>query len=173
VHYGPAYQGVAALYVGEKQVLAELSLPGAAAADPSMPHGDFVLHPIMMDSALQAAFELLAPASQPSLPLALESVRILAPCTREMLAWVRYSQGDGSQQTNIQLDIDLCDPQGQVCVQMRGVTYEPESRAGVTQTSEVKSSGVALSAPQPQAFKRAVSSKPTRISLGGAGDLKP
>ncbi|MCP5007836.1 MAG: KR domain-containing protein, partial [Planctomycetes bacterium] len=57
---------------------------------------------------------------KPSLPFALESLEILAPCNSEMYAWVRYSGGSATSNIVQKLDIDLCDEQGKVCVRMRG-----------------------------------------------------
>ena len=187
VHYGPGYQAVTDVYVGEKQVLAELRLPSAALSDPSVASGELVLHPIMMDGALQAALDLLSSGNCPSLPLAVESLRIFAACPQEMAVWARYSEGNTAAGTNIQLDVDLCDRQGNVCIQMRGVTYERASKPQSTHATQagqllphrepfktvvVERTGIALSAPESQTFTRNTSSKPTRISLGGE-DLTP
>lgn len=180
VQYGPSYQGIRSVHVGEKQLLAELAMPGTGADGAMMPNADFVLHPIMLDSALQAAFDLLLPENQPSLPLALESLRIFRACVNEMFAWVRYSPGGNAEHANLQLDIDLCDQQGNVCIQMRGLTYERELRRGLERPSELTASpavrgrfpaaaledaGLVLSAPDSQIFISAASPKPTQISL--------
>src|SRR5260370_22054156 len=118
--YGPAHQGISALYLGKKQVLGQLRLPAIIETT----HPEYVLHPSLMDSALQASVGLLIDVNhapgKPYVPFALESLRILSACTREMAAWVRYSKGIRPEDRNIKLDIDLCDHQGNVCVQMRG-----------------------------------------------------
>ncbi|WP_129645080.1 SDR family NAD(P)-dependent oxidoreductase [Peristeroidobacter agariperforans] len=116
IHYGPAYQAVTEISLGDRELLAQISVPKATA--------ELVLHPVVMDCALQAAFGLIPREQRPSQPLALESLRILGACGERMFAWVRYSQGEYTEQMNVQLDIDLCDPHGNVSVQMRGVTYE-------------------------------------------------
>ncbi|MCP5005551.1 MAG: SDR family NAD(P)-dependent oxidoreductase, partial [Planctomycetes bacterium] len=51
---------------------------------------------------------------------ALESLGIMAPCTSEMYAWVRYSSGSATSDKVQKLDIDLCDEQGNICVKMQG-----------------------------------------------------
>ena len=111
------------MHVGDGQVLAEMSLPGDAAENGALPADGFVLHPALLDCALQAAGELLANGDKPSLPLALASLRVLNACTKEMLAWVRPSIDSGAGGVNLLLDIDLCDRQGKVCVQMRGLRH--------------------------------------------------
>ncbi|HZI56808.1 MAG TPA: polyketide synthase [Verrucomicrobiae bacterium] len=120
LNYGPAHQGITALYLGEKQVLAQLRLPAITATSQL----EYVLHPSLMDSAMQASIGLLIDVNQvsskPYVPFALESLSIMSACTREMAAWVRYSEGSTPGDRIIKLDIDLCDHQGNICVQMRG-----------------------------------------------------
>jgi acyl transferase domain-containing protein len=119
--YGPAHQGITSLCLGEKQVLAHLHLPSMFETRQS----EYVLHPSLMDSALQASIGLIlnvnhAPG-RPYVPFALESLRALFPCPSEMAAWLRYAKGSGPEGDTIKLDIDLCDRQGNTCVQMRGL----------------------------------------------------
>ncbi|HET8890470.1 MAG TPA: beta-ketoacyl synthase N-terminal-like domain-containing protein [Candidatus Angelobacter sp.] len=120
LNYGPAHQGITAIYIGEKQVLAQLHLPAILEAS----QHEYVLHPSLVDSALQASIGLIVDVnhvpSKPIVPFALESLRIMSPCTREMAAWVRYSPGSKPGDKTVKLDIDLCDQQGNVCIQMHG-----------------------------------------------------
>jgi acyl transferase domain-containing protein len=120
--YGNAHQGITSLYLGEKEILAQLHLPDLIETGQS----DYVLHPSLMDSALQASIGLIIDLNhvpdKPYVPFALRSLRILSACTREMAAWVRYSEGSKPHDRAPQLDIDLCDDQGNVCVEMHGFT---------------------------------------------------
>jgi acyl transferase domain-containing protein/enoyl-CoA hydratase/carnithine racemase/acyl carrier protein/SAM-dependent methyltransferase/ribosomal protein S18 acetylase RimI-like enzyme len=120
LHYGAAHQGVRAIYLGDKQLLAQLRLPSSVEAG----HADYVLHPSLLDSALQASIGLLVnladPPGEPTVPFALESLRSIAACTAEMFAWVRHAQGSKPGDKLIRLNIDLCDRHGNVCVQMQG-----------------------------------------------------
>ncbi len=117
--YGPAFRGVTAIHRGNGEVLAQLRLPAAVVSGAA----DYVLHPSLLDGALQAAVGLLetgAESSQFRLPFALETLRIVAPCTSDMMAWMRYAAGSQPSSEIVKLDVDLCDGQGNVCVQMRG-----------------------------------------------------
>jgi hypothetical protein len=105
------------------------------------------LHPAMLDGALQAAGSLFTGAITPSLPLAVELVQVVSPCTREMVAWARLG-------ATAQVDIDLCDRQGNVCVQLRGVTY-----------AAAPASGIALPAPETAAAPASAMRKPAKVSL--------
>jgi len=126
LNYGIGHQGISTLYRGENQLLAKLELPESVRSNES----DYVLHPSLMDSALQASIGLVLDAatlergSIPalSLPFALESIDIIRPCTIGMYAWVRHEKGNAETAKVQKLDIDLCDMQGNICVQMKGFT---------------------------------------------------
>ncbi|MED1663357.1 SDR family NAD(P)-dependent oxidoreductase [Brevibacillus laterosporus] len=118
INYGLRHQGIDKVYTGDGKILAKLSLP-ASIADTKK---EYVLHPSMMDSALQAAIALLIGNDdfQPSLPFALQELEIFDRCSADMWALLQYSS-DGHPQANVKrLDIDLCDPHGKVCVRMKG-----------------------------------------------------
>ena len=120
LNYGSAHQGITSVFVGDKQLLAQLRLPDVVQATQK----DYVLHPSILDSALQSTLgmvdDLNQLPSQPSLPFAVESLRILSTCTPEMFAWVRYSEGSQRDDNIVKLDIELSDQLGNVCVQIRG-----------------------------------------------------
>ncbi|MCP4274514.1 MAG: type I polyketide synthase, partial [Gammaproteobacteria bacterium] len=126
IEYGEGLRGIREIYQGENQVLARLCLP-VSIQDTQK---DYVLHPSMMDSALQSSIGLMLNNSivedgngaqyKPTLPFALEALEILSPCTFKMYAWVRYSEGSAPSDKVQKLDIDLCDEQGNLCVKMRG-----------------------------------------------------
>ncbi|MCP5007528.1 MAG: SDR family NAD(P)-dependent oxidoreductase, partial [Planctomycetes bacterium] len=139
--FGEGHRGIREIYLGENQVLARLSLPSSVQDTQS----EYVLHPSLMDSALQSSIGLILkngalangseaqpdinkwPSSigrwtlRPSLPFALESLEILGSCTSEMYTWVRYSCNNESPDKVQKLDIELCDEQGNICVKMRGL----------------------------------------------------
>jgi acyl transferase domain-containing protein/enoyl-CoA hydratase/carnithine racemase/acyl carrier protein/NAD(P)-dependent dehydrogenase (short-subunit alcohol dehydrogenase family)/SAM-dependent methyltransferase/ribosomal protein S18 acetylase RimI-like enzyme len=118
--YGPAHRGVTTVYMGNNQLLAHIGLPMVVDAG----QGDFTLHPSLMDCALQACIGLMVDLnnlpSQSLLPFALDSVSIISPCTREMFVWARYAQGSKPGDDLVKIDLDLCDQDGNICVQMRG-----------------------------------------------------
>ncbi|MCP5002736.1 MAG: SDR family NAD(P)-dependent oxidoreductase, partial [Planctomycetes bacterium] len=133
IEYGEGHRGIREIYLGENQVLARLSLPYSVQES----ENEYVLHPSLMDSALQSSIGLMLKNStlsessetppgsgrwtlRPSLPFTLASLEIVDPCTSEMYAWVRYSSGSSASEKVQKLDIDLCDEQGNVRVKMRG-----------------------------------------------------
>uniref|UniRef100_UPI000553D869 polyketide synthase dehydratase domain-containing protein n=1 Tax=Aquimarina macrocephali TaxID=666563 RepID=UPI000553D869 len=80
LHYGAAHQGIKAIYKGEGQVLADLTLPEVVKTK----QNNYLLHPSLMDSALQATIGLFQNLNQipeePLLPFALGSLRIISAC---------------------------------------------------------------------------------------------
>ncbi|MFC5743200.1 SDR family NAD(P)-dependent oxidoreductase, partial [Dyella tabacisoli] len=117
LHYGPAFQGLSELFVGAQQVLARITLPASVQAD------GYVLHPSLLDAALQATLglQMSAVAGKVTLmlPFALGALEILAPCTTAMWAVVQYSAGSKPGDAVQRLDVDLCDEQGAVCVRFK------------------------------------------------------
>lgn len=132
IFHGPFYRGVTDLYRNDAHVLAKLELPTVVAGS----QGDYVLHPSLMESALQAASLLIADSKQhagaPSLPFALESIDIRGPCTSEMYAWVRYASDCRQDGNVLKLDVDLTDMQGRVRVRLRGFSFRRLSDESAT-----------------------------------------
>src|SRR6266850_2019094 len=148
--YGPAFRGITAIHRGSGQLLAQLKLPRTV-ADNSR---DYVLHPSLMDGALQAAVGLIEgglESNQPRLPFALETLRIVSPCTPEMVAWVRYSPGSQAGDNVVKLDIDLCDDRGNVCVQMHGFSSRVQAQAIITTVTQGQAIGSLVATPVWQA----------------------
>ncbi|QHI36099.1 Polyketide synthase PksL [Kordia antarctica] len=110
-------QGIKTLYVGEHQVLAHLQLSTEVEATIN----DYKLHPSILESAIQSAIGLVEAAQSQTtsiIPTSISSVEIRSACTKEMYAWIRYN----NQKSNL-LDIDLCDANGTICVQIHGIAY--------------------------------------------------
>src|SRR5947199_197399 len=79
--------------------------------------GEYVLHPSLLDAALQASVGLelgQQVAGGLHLPFALDEVEVFAPSPPRGWAWVRYGSGSTAGSAVRKLDIDLCDEQGRV-----------------------------------------------------------
>jgi polyketide synthase PksN len=124
--YGPAHQGISALYLGEKQLLAELRLPRSV----ERTHSSYVLHPSLLDSALQAVIGLVLDRPdvrhRAMVPFALDSLRIRSVCAQQTMSWIRYSESAMSD--SLKVDIDLCDTAGNINVEMRGFVLRAWNR---------------------------------------------
>ncbi|MBV9496383.1 MAG: polyketide synthase dehydratase domain-containing protein, partial [Acidobacteria bacterium] len=131
LHYGPSQRTITAVQHGDEQLLARLTLPAVCAGN-----GAFVLHPSVMTGAVQAGVRLIAGSTRGRgaavLPRKLRLLRVLSPCTEEMFAWARHAKND-AMEDGVELDIDVIDADGQICVQMRGLGF-----AATTAKSEPK-----------------------------------
>jgi polyketide synthase PksM len=162
LEYGPAYQGIEQVYVGQGEVLAKLSLPSAV----SHTKDQFFLHPSLMDSALQASIALIMSLDDvmngkeplnPVLPFALGELEVLGSCsTSTMWSFVRYSDASKAGDKVKKLDIDICDERGNVCARIKEFTLRVLE--GDIQTSSVSDM---------------VSSEPSSEALVGNLMLKP
>ena len=170
INYGPGYQGIEKVYIGPGQVLAKLALPATI----SDTRDQYILHPSMMDGALQASIGLMMGADdkdgvgspQPSLPFALEELEIYSGCTSSMWAFIRSSSSlsgrygvDGPDSKIVanfkadariqKFDIDLCDDTGKVGVRLRG--YSPRildsSKVAANLAADMITSGRLLAHP--------------------------
>ena len=129
IDYGEGHRGIEEIYVGPNQVLARLSIPSSVLDT----QNQYILHPSLLDSALQASIGLMMNAGEAKLsagdtalkavlPFALKELEVFSPCTPAMWALVRYSDGSTLGDRVQKYDIDLCDDQGNVCVRMKGFT---------------------------------------------------
>jgi amino acid adenylation domain-containing protein len=133
LRYGPAHRVLQSLATGQgesgaRQVLAQLQLPAVMTRSVA----DFVLHPGLLDGALQACIGM-APDQEggaigfgPALPFALESLEILAPCTSRM--WVHVRSSPAAAGSMRALDLDLLDQDGALCVRLRGFAARAPDR---------------------------------------------
>ncbi len=126
LEYRSAHQGIENIYIGENEALAKLTLPFSILETKDQ----FILHPVLLDSALQASIGLVFPNREPRtlnpeplFPFALESLENIDECSEKMWAWVRCSEDRVASDKVQKLDIDLCDEQGPVCVKVRGLSF--------------------------------------------------
>jgi len=172
LHYGASFRGIDTLYLGEAQVLAKLHL----AID-----DEFVLHPGMLDSALQACVGLTATSSQPEteLPFSIDRVEIFAACVADMWAWVRLASDVAGVK---KFDLDLCDTHGDICVRIFGFATRrlktaTENLTGFQNLSGLDNVEARLLLPQEKPFVPILSERPpakgeTLVVLGGSASAK-
>ncbi|MFP5391925.1 MAG: SDR family NAD(P)-dependent oxidoreductase, partial [Gammaproteobacteria bacterium] len=143
--YGPSHRAIEELWSGAGQVLARLSLPAVPEQGPDA----CVLHPGMMDAALQAALGLTmgeAAAPQAALvPFAIERVDVFGPCTAQMYALVRLRNPDGAAVRL--LDALLYDADGSLRVRVHGLASRP-MQAQPVPAPQAQAQSVAPALPQ-------------------------
>src|SRR5580692_1587215 len=129
IRYGPAYRAIADVLTrggdnGLEEVLARIALP-ACICDSQF---GYTLHPALVDAALQAAAALLSATDNATrVPFSVDEVTVHAPCSATMWAAIRHSPD--SRPGLPKLDIDMCDEQGRLCVQLGGYFASPADAA--------------------------------------------
>ena len=116
LEYGEGHRCIETLYGGEREALARLVMPAAAGGR----GGEYVLHPSMLDGALQAAIGLeeWKGGLKAMVPFAADEVEVFGRSDVEMWAAVRADEEEKSGK----IDIELCDGQGKVSVKIKGLT---------------------------------------------------
>jgi NADP-dependent 3-hydroxy acid dehydrogenase YdfG len=134
VVYGAAHRGLASVQAGVDAsgpfILAQVKLPDCV----SETRDAYVLHPSVLDSALQAAIGLAlfdgsgAPSARPVLPFALDRLQLLNRSPK--IGWVVMRPSAAADAQIQKLDIELCEDSGHVCVRLHGFTSRVADRPG-------------------------------------------
>ncbi|NJL18281.1 MAG: hypothetical protein HC938_15065, partial [Nitrospira sp.] len=124
-------------YKGSGQQLLRIRLPEAKEGTQE----DLVLHPILMESALRAAIDLLQDSS-PRLahslsPVALGSLKVLSPCASGMYVWARYARGSKASDDMVRIDLTLIDEENNVCVVMKALAFDNCSSVTDAETQRI------------------------------------
>ena len=128
--YGPAHRGLDALHIGNELALARIVVPDVVKAQ----RESYVLHPSVLDAALQAAIAFQAEgnggldAVNLALPFALGSLDIQGPCNADMWAVLRPSAGHTATDALQKYDIDFCDESGTVQARLSGLSLRASSQ---------------------------------------------
>jgi len=129
VDFGTGHRGLAAVYVGQGQAVARMVLPERLFTE----EGSFMMHPGMLDSALQASVGLMTDAAgrlpetpdKPVVPFALQGMEVYGALEPEMWVLVRYSAGASANNKLEKLDIDVCANDGVVRARLQAFTHRP------------------------------------------------
>jgi acyl transferase domain-containing protein/acyl carrier protein len=120
VEYGPRFQGIRQLWLGEREALAEVALPSALAGESSRYH----VHPALLDSCLQVAVSALREPEESAgtwLPVGVASVRLHQPFGRELISHACVREVQGRWMT---ADVRIRDASGALVVEALGLKLE-------------------------------------------------
>ena len=118
--YGPAFRTIQEILVGDGFALSRLRIDDRMKAD----YGQFVLHPSMIDGALQTVAGLAGgvDAVAPHVPFALDEVEIVHPIPQHCHALATFADGGEPSRAGIRkFDIRLLNEDGDVLVAMRNL----------------------------------------------------
>jgi acyl transferase domain-containing protein/acyl carrier protein/ubiquinone/menaquinone biosynthesis C-methylase UbiE len=126
LNYGRQFQTIQTLYRNDHEALSHLQLSTSLTES----FNQFVLHPSLMDGALQTVIGLLAnelTAGTPYLPFALEEIERFLPLTNVCYAYARWSEQ--SLTTNAaalnKLTIFILNETGQVLIRLKNLSVRP------------------------------------------------
>ncbi|WP_318198082.1 SDR family NAD(P)-dependent oxidoreductase [Streptomyces sp. MCL20-2] len=134
--YGDTHRTLRDIRLGDGELLASLVLPDAVADT----RQDFVLHPSMLDGALQATLASEARAARgngpwnTSLPFALDRLEVFGATPASAYAWIREVPGPASPVRR--WDLDLCDEQGNIFATLRGYSMRKTTESSRTAAAE-------------------------------------
>lgn len=130
--YGVMHQCLEQIYVGKEKLFAKILLPSATVET----ENSFVLHPGLMDAALQASLFWNVQGAESSLrmflPVKMEEVHILKKIPSS--AWVTISSAGSmpalSQNSDDRfLDVTVLNENGEICVFLKGVLLKAPTRS--------------------------------------------
>jgi acyl transferase domain-containing protein/aryl carrier-like protein/short-subunit dehydrogenase involved in D-alanine esterification of teichoic acids len=118
--YGPSYQGLLSVAVGEGELLADIALPkDSADLSPA-----WVMNPALLDAALQSAIGFSVGADggfgtvRGEVPIAVRELTVTKPLPPRLFVWLSAKGGNG-------VDMTLCGKDGEVCVRLLGFRTFP------------------------------------------------
>ncbi|HEX8617223.1 MAG TPA: polyketide synthase dehydratase domain-containing protein, partial [Thermoanaerobaculia bacterium] len=127
LQYGLSFQPIQELYVNGSFALARLKIAEHLKAD----FGQFILHPSIIDGALQAAAGLVGSLASPTpfLPFALDEIEIIRPLPQTCYAYVERAGGQMQNHSGVtKFDIRLLTESGEVLVKFRNLYVRPLAR---------------------------------------------
>ncbi len=134
LHYGPAHRGLRTLSRTGGKVVATVVLPAVAGVADA-----YRMHPSIMDAALQACVgfqpSLQTLPHAPSVPFALRSLTLHAPCPEEVVV-VLTPAGTAGAGAIESCDVSIFDADGALCVDIRGFVWRGVDKAKAAAVAE-------------------------------------
>jgi phthiocerol/phenolphthiocerol synthesis type-I polyketide synthase C len=126
IEYGSHFQAIKHLWRHEREVLGRIQLPEALLEDA----GDYMLHPVLLDACLQILGVAIADDDDQSiyLPISVESLRVCRHPGSRLWAHARMHPVEDSIHQSLTADLCLCDENGEVIVQIEGLSLTRTSR---------------------------------------------
>jgi len=119
IAYGPSFQTIQEIYTHSSFALSKLRLPEHLKAD----FGQFLLHPSIIDGALQTVAVLAAGpgTATPHLPFALDELEILHPLPQVCYVYAVVAEPREKKQDSRKFNIRLMNESGDVLINLKGL----------------------------------------------------
>jgi len=127
LQYGPSFQTLREIYINGAFALSKLKIPDHLKGD----FDQFILHPSMIDGALQTIAALAGggDSTMPHLPFALDEVEIVRPLSLTCYAYAEYSDSQMRNHTGARkFNIRILNESGNVLVALRNLYVRPIGR---------------------------------------------
>ncbi|MEK8021504.1 MAG: SDR family NAD(P)-dependent oxidoreductase, partial [Candidatus Parabeggiatoa sp.] len=115
-HYGPGFQTIQTLYHNDSEALSRLLVPNLLKEG----FNDFVLHPSLMEGALQTVSVLMGQNTIPYVPSTLGEVEVLGPLSEQSYAYVLKAKDP-----HLKFNILMLDEMGEVRVRLSEFSVKP------------------------------------------------
>jgi acyl carrier protein len=138
--YGPAFQGVVELWVGEGEALGRVELP-----EPVNDQG-YTLHPALLDACLQVAAALSPDEAATYVPSGIKSLRLRARTPRR--AWVVAARraSEETKRGEVRCDLRIVDDEERLLLEIEALcARRVEARAPEPRGSELRASLAGIS----------------------------
>lgn len=133
--YGPSFQGLQQLSVLDNANASDRLVSARVVLQGTGDRARFGLDPAILDAAFQATLALDGSIETTAskvldlpVPFAIEEVTIYGACQQHAQVFARYAEGSGPDAGLIKIDVDVVDENGDVCVEIRGLTGRSASR---------------------------------------------
>ena len=127
--YGPCFQAISGLQYNDSEALAELQLPTELRKN----FGEYVLHPSLMDGALQAVMGLMGDIGEGTyVPFSLGAVEIIGLLEERCYSYVRLAEG--SKGGIKRFDIIIANESGEALVRLKDFVVRQYSKEMLSAT---------------------------------------
>lgn len=119
LHLGESFQAIKHIQSNDKEVLAELELPKHLNDE----FEQYLLHPTIMDGALEIVVNLVGNKGSLSLPCAIKQVEILAPLEKKCYSYAINSL-EPEEEGFKKFDVCITNKEGKILIKIKGFTFK-------------------------------------------------
>jgi FkbH-like protein/FkbM family methyltransferase len=116
--YGPAFQGIAQMWRGDREAIASVHVPAARTQDID----GFLIHPVLLDSCMQLALAVEDTREMPAFLVSMDSLRFRRSPGAACWAHAHLKAANGPAGDTV-ADIRLMDESGEILVELSGVRF--------------------------------------------------
>ncbi len=142
LNFGPTFRGLSHIQTGKNEVLAQVEAPDGLEIE--MSH---LLHPALLDAALQGIGTLLPPGDKTYLPLSVDSLKVFDRLPNKFWSYATLTADNHSSEDVLTANVTIFDGNGHVIAVFQGFTMKQAIHSQIDswlyevqwQTSEVAS----------------------------------